>query len=125
MSIYEIAENMAAAIREWNRAKQERESWKPVPGQVPPIGILGSAKKANAMLTRALEEYEQFKSSEQLGGAGELVRAAEEILKLRAKLTRICAPYEDVMAALAHLSTAVHQVQQGSVSTPENNAHSV
>lgn len=62
-SIQEVAENMAEAIREWNRAKMERESWKPVVGQVPPVGILGSAKKANAMLSKALEEYEAFQQS--------------------------------------------------------------
>ena len=54
----EIAERMANAIREWNRAKQEREQWRPVIGQVPPVGILGSAKKANQMLTDALNEYD-------------------------------------------------------------------
>jgi len=59
-SIFSISENMAEAIREWNRAKTERESWKPVVGQIPPVGILGSAKKANAMLFRALEDYEAF-----------------------------------------------------------------
>lgn len=58
--IYQVAEKMAAAIREWNQAKQERENWKHVVGQIPPVGILGSAKKANAMLTEALEEYESF-----------------------------------------------------------------
>jgi hypothetical protein len=63
--IYIVAENMAEAIREWNRAKLERESWKPVVGQVPPVGILGSAKKANVMLTQALEEYEAFQHSMQ------------------------------------------------------------
>ncbi len=64
--LHEVAENMAEAIREWNRAKLERESWKPVVGQVPPVGILGSAKKANAMLSKALEEYEAFQQSVRL-----------------------------------------------------------
>jgi hypothetical protein len=59
-TLSEIAFQMAEAIREWNRAKREREEWKPVVGQVPPIGILGSAKKANAMLSKALEDYEAF-----------------------------------------------------------------
>lgn len=62
-SIQDVALNMAEAIREWNRAKLERESWKPVVGQVPPVGILGSAKKANVMLAKALEEYEAFQQS--------------------------------------------------------------
>lgn len=62
-SIQDVALNMAEAIREWNRAKMERESWKPVVGQVPPVGILGSAKKANVMLSKALEEYEAFQQS--------------------------------------------------------------
>ena len=55
--IEDIANIMAEAIEEWERAKKERESWKPVIGQVPPVGILGSAKKANAMLTSALALY--------------------------------------------------------------------
>ena len=87
MSIYEIAEQMAEAIREWNRAKQERESWKPVPGQTPPVGILGSAKTANAMLTQALEEYESFRQHENLtGGAGELLKQHESDTRQLAQL---------------------------------------
>lgn len=62
-TIYIVAENMAEAIREWNRAKVERESWKPVAGQMPPVGILGNAKKANIMLAEALKDYEAFKDS--------------------------------------------------------------
>lgn len=69
ISLQECANNMAEAIREWNRAKMERESWKPVPGQVPPVGILGSAKKANAMLAKALDEYEAFQHRLALGRA--------------------------------------------------------
>jgi hypothetical protein len=67
-SLLEVAENMAEAIREWNRAKMERESWKPVVGQVPPVGILGNAKKANAMLSKALEDYETFQHRLQQDG---------------------------------------------------------
>ena len=60
VSLQNIAQAMAEAIQEWNRAKKERESWKPVVGQVPPASILGNAKKANAMLSKALEDYEAF-----------------------------------------------------------------
>lgn len=63
LSLQEVAEKMADAIREWNRAKLERESWKPVVGQMPPASLLGNAKKANAMLSKALEEYEAFQQS--------------------------------------------------------------
>jgi len=59
-NLQEVAEEMAEAIREWNRAKAERESWKPVVGHMPPVDMLGSAKKANAMLSKALEDYERF-----------------------------------------------------------------
>lgn len=59
-TIYTVAEKMAEAIREWNRAKREREEWKPVPGMVPPDKYLNNAKKANVLLTQALEEYEAF-----------------------------------------------------------------
>lgn len=69
ISLQECADNMAEAIREWNAAKLERESWKPVPGQVPPVGILGSAKKANAMLSKALADYEAFQHRLALGQA--------------------------------------------------------
>ena len=61
----EIAEQMAVAIREWNRAKREREEWRPVPGMVPPDKYLNNAKKANILLTQALEEYEAFQHSVQ------------------------------------------------------------
>ena len=63
-TLEEIAESMAAAIREWNKAKAERESWKPVVGQMPPAHLLGNAKKANIMLSEALENYETFKRME-------------------------------------------------------------
>lgn len=63
INIISVSTKMAEAIREWNRAKQERESWVPVVGQVPPVGILGNAKKANAMLIEALNEYEAFQHS--------------------------------------------------------------
>jgi ssDNA-binding Zn-finger/Zn-ribbon topoisomerase 1 len=55
-----IAAQMADAIREWNNAKKERESWVPVVGQMPLVGILGNAKKANAMLTDALIAYDRW-----------------------------------------------------------------
>jgi hypothetical protein len=55
-----IAAQMADAIREWNNAKKERESWAPVVGQMPPVGILGNAKKANAMLVDALIAYDRW-----------------------------------------------------------------
>ena len=61
----EVAEQMAEAIREWNRAKREREEWKHVPGMVPPDKYLNNAKKANILLTQALEEYEAFQHSVQ------------------------------------------------------------
>lgn len=56
----EIVEQMAEAIREWNRAKREREEWKPVPGMVPPEKYLNNARKANVLLASALEDYETF-----------------------------------------------------------------
>lgn len=61
----EIAEQMAEAIREWNRAKREREEWKPVPGMVPPAKYLDNARNANILLAKALEEYEAFQQSVQ------------------------------------------------------------
>lgn len=62
-TLVEVAEQMAEAIREWNRAKREREEWRPVPGMVPPDKYLNNAKKANVLLTQALEEYEAFQQS--------------------------------------------------------------
>ncbi len=59
-TLAEVAEKMAEVIREWNRAKREREEWRPVPGMVPPDKYLNNAKKANVLLTQALEEYEAF-----------------------------------------------------------------
>lgn len=66
-ALQKIAKQMAEAIREWNRAKRERESWEPVPGQMPPVDLLGNARKANAMLTAALEEYEIYERRIQKG----------------------------------------------------------
>lgn len=62
-TLLEVSEQMAEAIREWNRAKHEREEWRPVPGMVPPDKYLNNAKKANVLLTKALEEYEAFQKS--------------------------------------------------------------
>lgn len=75
ITLEESAEKMAEAIREWNRAKQERESWVPVVGQVPPVGILGSAKKANALLAESLSEYEAF----QQGFAADRLRSEAKL----------------------------------------------
>lgn len=44
-------------------AKKQREEWKPVYGQVPPIEYMENAKKANAMLTAALAEYKELEKS--------------------------------------------------------------
>lgn len=67
-TIYTVAEQMAEAIREWKRAKREREEWKPVPGMVPPDKYLNNAKKANVLLTQALEGYDVFQQSVQSDG---------------------------------------------------------
>jgi formate dehydrogenase maturation protein FdhE len=58
MKLRILINHMAEAIREWNRAKSEREQWRPVVGQMPPSSLLDNAKKANEMLTKALEDYE-------------------------------------------------------------------
>lgn len=65
-TLAEVAEQMAEAIREWNRAKREREEWKPIPGMVPPAKYLDNARNANILLTKALKEYEAFQQSVQL-----------------------------------------------------------
>jgi hypothetical protein len=68
-TLLEVSEQMAEAIREWNRAKREREEWKPIPGMVPPAKYLDNARKANVLLTKALEEYEAFQQSFAADGA--------------------------------------------------------
>lgn len=62
-TLQDVAQKMAEAIMEWNRAKREREEWKPVPGMVPPAKYLDNARKANVLLAHALEEYEAFQQS--------------------------------------------------------------
>lgn len=61
----EIAEQMALAIREWNRAKREREEWVPVAGMVPPSKYLDNARIANVLLAKAIEDYEAFQSNQE------------------------------------------------------------
>lgn len=56
--VLSVAETMANAIRVWSQAKKDRESWKPVPGQIPPEKYLRDAKQANLLLENALQEYE-------------------------------------------------------------------
>jgi hypothetical protein len=79
-TLLEITEQMAEAIREWNRAKSEREEWQPVPGVVPPGKYLDNARQANVMLAKALEEYDDF---QQLSSYDEswddVVRSLEEL----------------------------------------------
>lgn len=58
IELLEAAEKMASAIRVWNQAKKERESWIPIPGQVPPGQFVMAAKQANLMLESALNSYE-------------------------------------------------------------------
>ena len=64
----------------------------------------------------------EIHNAPQTNGAGDLVRVAEELLKWRAKLHLICAPYRDEMEgaifALTDLSTVVHHIRQGSASKP-------
>ena len=67
-TLQDVAQKMAEAIMEWNRAKREREGWKPVVGQTPPMHLLGNAKHANTLLASALEEYEAFQQSVHLTG---------------------------------------------------------
>lgn len=53
-------------------------------------------------------------------GVGDLLRVAKDLLKWRAKIHLICAPYRDEMKGLifafADLSTVVHYIRQGSAS---------
>lgn len=58
IKLLQAAESMASAIRVWNQAKKERETWIPVPGQVPPGQFVMAAKQANLMLESALTSYE-------------------------------------------------------------------
>lgn len=55
------AEALAAAVTEWNRAKQERDDWassgKQMLGGMPPLHLLDNAKLANEMLTAALANH--------------------------------------------------------------------
>lgn len=67
-TLQDVAHKMAEAIMEWNRARREREEWKPVPGMVPPAKYLDNARRANVLLANALEEYEAFQQSVHLTG---------------------------------------------------------
>lgn len=55
----EIVDQMAEAIIEWERAKEERENFVPVIGELPPPSLLHNAKKANKMLTEAIAKYKE------------------------------------------------------------------
>lgn len=81
-SLQNIAQQMAEAIMEWNRAKKERESWKPVVGQIPPASILGNAKKANVMLSKALEDYEAFQQCVHPTGGTQLVSMVNSLANI-------------------------------------------
>jgi hypothetical protein len=58
IELLKAAESMASAIRVWNQAKKARETWIPIPGQLPPAQFVMDAKQANLMLESALKSYE-------------------------------------------------------------------
>lgn len=53
----DIVEEIIAAIAEWERAKEERYNWKPIPGQAPPPHLIDNAREANKLLTQAMRTY--------------------------------------------------------------------
>lgn len=52
-----LADEMGEIMRAWFEAKREREGWKPVIGQMPPMHLLGNAKEISAAMENWLTKY--------------------------------------------------------------------